>query len=144
MARKSLTVAGDRPEPPEWMDAAAKPDWDAACDLLASADLLHRVDANTLAEYCELGVAARRAKSDADAYGGAVIEVEGSQGQSRPVKNPGYELWLSTLKQRATLGAKLGMAGPRTRIGLTPAGEAQNDPDADAAEGIVSFKMGAA
>lgn len=96
---------------PTFLDKLAKREWRRIVTALSDLDLLRATDTAVLASYCAAYSRWEKAERELAAKG-AVIEVDGSQGQKKFIKNP--QLMVSEQSQKMMLRAG-------SLLGFTPA-----------------------
>lgn len=105
---------------PSFLDKEAKKEWRRITSALADLDLLRATDTAVLASYCAAYSRWEKAEREL-ATKGAVIEVDGSQGQKKFVKNP--QLMISEQSQKMMLraGSLLGFnPADRSKVSAPP------------------------
>jgi P27 family predicted phage terminase small subunit len=115
-----FTSAGNIPNPPTWLDAPAKKEYKRIVTALADLDLLKSTDVAVLSSYAMAYsrwiTAEKRIAED-----GTVIQVSGSQGQTKLVKNPSLTVSSDAQKQMLRAGALLGLNPvDRNRLNASP------------------------
>lgn len=115
-----FSATGEIGRPPTWLDRDAKREFKRIVSALADLDMLRSTDVGVLASYAvaySRWIAAERKLSEE----GTVINVDGSQGQVRKVKNPALMVSSEAQKQMLRAGSLLGLNPvDRNKINATP------------------------
>jgi P27 family predicted phage terminase small subunit len=115
-----FSSAGAIGNPPDWLDDIAKAEFTRIVTCLQDMDLLHSTDKGVLASYAvnySRWVQAER-KIAAE---GTVIEVTGSQGQTKWIKHPALMVSSESQKQMIRAGSLIGLNPvDRNRLSASP------------------------
>ncbi len=122
-------ATGDVPEPPEWLDEAAREKWEELLPLLDRMGILARIDGDALARYCDTWSWWRRTREFL-AQSQDTFVIKDDEGKVKYIQQlPQVAIAHKLASQLGRLAAELGMT-PSSRSSIHLAGSGNGEPDA--------------
>lgn len=115
-----FSAAGEIGKPPSWLDAGAKAEYKRIVAALSDLELLRSTDVGVVASYA-IAYSRWMAAEKQVTREGTVIQVMGSQGQTKMVKHPALLVAASAQQQMLRAGSLLGLNPvDRAKISASP------------------------
>lgn len=122
-------ATGELPQPPDWLDEAARAKWEELVPLLNRMGILARIDGDGLARYCDTWSWWRRTREFL-AQSQDTFVIKGDDGKVKYIQQlPQVAIAHKLAAQLGRLAAELGMT-PSSRSSIHLAGAGDGQPDA--------------